>query len=139
MNKGIDSPFATVAYKANPYSLYAQLRDETPVHKTVLPNGVEVYLVTRYADVLAGLKDDRLVKNIRNARPPGLLDKLGLDGLRNNNMLRADPPEHTRLRNLANEAFKPKYINPLRAHIEEIANQLVDKAQAAGKMDLIAA
>jgi len=138
MNKGIDSPFATAAYKVNPYSLYAQWRDETPVHKTVLPNGVEVYLVTRYADVLAGLKDDRLVKNIRNARPPGLLDKLGLDGLRNNNMLRADPPEHTRLRNLANAAFKPKYINPLRAHIEEIANQLVDKAQAAGKMDLIA-
>jgi cytochrome P450 len=105
MNKGIDSPVATAAYKANPYSLYAQLRDETPVHKTVLPNGVEVYLVTRYADVLAGLKDDRLVKNIRNARPPGLLDKLGLDGLRNNNMLRADPPEHTRLRNLANAAL----------------------------------
>jgi len=137
MKKTPDSPLAQADYKANPYAYYAQLRDETPVHKTTLPNGVEVYLVSRYADVQAGLKDSRLVKNIVNAREPRLVDKLGLN-LNNSNMLRADPPEHTRLRKLANEAFKPKYINQMRGHIEEIANQLIDAVQAGGKMDLIA-
>ena len=70
MEKGSGSPLAEASYKANPYALYAELRSETPVCKTVLPNGIEVYLVTRFEDVQAGLKDDRLVKNIRNARPP---------------------------------------------------------------------
>jgi cytochrome P450 len=132
-----NSPFAGADYKVNPYAIYAQMRSETPVLKTVLPDGVDVFLVTRYQDVQAGLKDPRLVKNIHNARPQGLLDKLGF-GMNNSNMLKADPPEHTRLRGLANEAFKPKYINQLRGHIEEIANQLLDKVQAVGKMDLIA-
>ena len=138
MKNESDSLFAQAAYKANPYTIYEQLRRETPVHKTVLPNGVEVYLVTRYQDVQAGLKDPRLVKNIRNARPKGLLDKLGIQDLTHSNMLRADPPEHTRLRNLANEAFKPKYINQLRDRIQEIADELLDKVQVFCKMDLIA-
>src|SRR5579872_636896 len=127
-----------VGYKANPYAIYEQLRRETPVCRTHLPNGTAVFLVTRYKDVEAGLKDSRLVKNIRNARGRGLLDSLGLGGLRNNNMLRADPPAHTRLRALANETFKPKYIRQLRGHIEQIADQLLDRVQAAGTMDLIA-
>ncbi len=137
MKKRSESPLAGADYKANPYAYYAQLRKEAPVYKTVLPNGVDVYLVTRYDDVQAGLKDSRLVKNISNARPPKMLDKLGLN-LNNSNMLKADPPEHTRLRKLANEAFKPKYINQMRGHIEQISNQLVDSVQASGRMDLIA-
>ena len=138
MTKEAESPFTEAAYRANPYAVYEQLRNETPVYKTVLPNGVELFLVTRYADVQAGLKDPRLVKNVHNTRPQGLLGKLGLDSLNNSNVLRADPPDHTRLRNLANTAFKPKYINQLRGHIEEIANDLLDKVQASGKMDLMA-
>lgn len=137
MKKRADSPLAQADYKANPYAYYARLREESPVHKTLLPTGDEVYLVTRFDDVQAGLKDSRLVKNIRNARPPRMLDKLGLN-LSNTNMLKADPPEHTRLRKLANDAFKPKYINQMRRHIEEIANQLIDAVEKAGKMDLIA-
>lgn len=138
MTKASDSPFAQPSYKANPYAFYERLRRDAPVHKTVLPNGVEVVLVTRYEDVEAGLKDPRLVKNISNARGKSLLERLGFTGIRNNNMLRADPPQHTRLRNLANEAFKPKYIRQLREHIQQIADELLDKVQGAGRMDLIA-
>jgi cytochrome P450 len=132
------SPFAQASFRADPYALFAQLRDEGPVRQTRLPNGKTVYLVTRYTDVEAGLKDNRLVKNIRNVRRRGLLDVLGFGGLRNNNMLRADPPAHTRLRGLASEAFKPKYIRELRRHIQRIADDLLDKVQPRGGMDLIA-
>ena len=122
----------------NPYAVYAQIRDEAPVYPARLPNGVEVLLVTRYADVLASLKDDRLVKNIRNARPKGVLGKLGLElNLNNTNMLRADPPEHTRLRALAHAAFTPKFINQMRGHVQEIADGLLAAVQPNGKMDLI--
>src|SRR5215469_16058885 len=132
------SPFAQASFRVNPYALFAQLRAEGPVRQTRLPNGKTVYLVTRYTDVEAGLKDSRLVKNIQNARGRGLLDVLGFGGLRNNNMLRADPPAHTRLRTLTNEAFKPKYIRELRRHIQQIADDLLDKVQGSGVMDLIA-
>ena len=77
MSKKRSSPLSDPPYKSNPYPVYAQMRGETPAYPTTLPNGVAVYLVTRYADVLAGLKDDRLVKNIRNARPLGWPSKLG--------------------------------------------------------------
>jgi cytochrome P450 len=88
--------------------------------------------------VLASLKDDRLVKNIRNARPTGVMGKLGLElNLNNTNMLRSDPPEHTRLRALAHAAFTPKFINQMRAHVQEIADGLLAAVQPNGKMDLI--
>jgi cytochrome P450 len=138
MNNPAEGPFATASYKANPYAFYAQIRNEAPIYKTVLPSGEAVYLVTRYQDVQTSLKDPRLVKNIQNARPQGLLGKMGFGGFNNSNMLRADPPDHTRLRRLASEAFKPKYISEMRGHIEQITNQLLDKVQAAGTMDLIA-
>jgi cytochrome P450 len=77
-----------------------------------------------------------MVKNIRNARPESVSANAGPD-FSTSTMLKADPPDHTRLRSLANEAFKPKYINQLRGRIEEITNQLLDEVQPAGKMDLI--
>jgi cytochrome P450 len=131
------SPFATPAYKANPYSYYEQLRREAPVYKTAMPNGTEVWVVTRYEDVLDGLKDGRLVKDIRNARGKTFWEMLGLGAIRGKNMLRTDPPDHARLRSLANEAFQPKYVRELRPRIVEIANHLVDKVQSAGKMEFI--
>jgi cytochrome P450 len=138
MSKKPQSPLAGQTYKSDPYAVYARMRGETPVTQTVLPNGVAVYLVTRYADVLAGLKDERLIKNIHNARPPGLLARLGVvPNLNNTNMLRADPPEHTRLRALAHAAFTPKFVNQMRGHVQDIADRLLDAAQPNGKMDLI--
>jgi hypothetical protein len=99
MSKGARSPLADQSYKADPYAFYAQIRRDTPAYCTQLPNGVEVYLVTRYEDVQAGLKDGRPVKNMLKAHPPRLIDKLGFTQLMNNSsMLKADPPGDTRLR-----------------------------------------
>src|SRR5262252_8122540 len=49
------------------------------------PDGTEVFLLTRYDDVQAALKDSRLFKNITNARGKGLLESLGFGGMRNKN------------------------------------------------------
>src|SRR4051812_26566980 len=95
------SVFSDPRFRADPYQFYDRLRAESPAYRTSLPNGTEVFVVTRQQDVAAGLKDPRLVKNILHAREraPGLLGRLGFAGYFSNaNMLRADPPEHTRLR-----------------------------------------
>jgi cytochrome P450 len=53
-------------------------------------------------------------------------------------MLFMDAPAHTRLRGLCAEAFTPHRVEALRSHIQEIANRLLDKVQAAGRMEVIA-
>jgi cytochrome P450 len=138
MAKKQQGPFTDPNYKRDPYAVYAQMRAQAPAVQAVLPSGIPVYVVTRYADVLAGLKDERLVKNIHNARPRDVFSRLGLrPNLNNTNMLRADPPEHTRLRALAHAAFTPKFVNQLRGHVQEIADRLLEAVQPQGQMDLI--
>jgi len=137
MKKTSPSPFATAEYKANPYAFYEELRRDRPVYKTLLPNGTEVYVVSRYEDVLAGLKDSRLIKDISKVRGKSFLEMIGIGRMRGKNMLRADPPEHGRLRSLANEAFKPKYVRELRGRIQQMADELIDKVQGKGKMEFI--
>ena len=129
--------FGNAAYRVNPYADYARIRALTPVYPTTLPDGTPVLLVTRYADVVPALKDARLVKNINNARTASWWSRLLQSVFSGSNMLRADPPDHTRLRKLASEAFKPKYIAQMRDSITTIANQLIDQVAAAGQMDLI--
>ncbi len=51
---------ASPAFKANPYPFYSRLRAEAPVFQVSLPGGQSAWLITRYDDVLAALKDARL-------------------------------------------------------------------------------
>ena len=63
------------AFKADPYPTYARLRSSTPVSRAALPDGRGVWLITRYEDVLAVLKDEPLRQGLaqhpylRTARP----------------------------------------------------------------------
>ncbi|HEX8981370.1 MAG TPA: cytochrome P450 [Ktedonobacterales bacterium] len=52
-------------------------------------------------------------------------------------MLMVDDPDHRRLRALVSKAFTPKYIESLRPRVQEIADELLDAAQARGHMDII--
>src|SRR5437660_8418501 len=93
--------FADPQIKANPYPLYARLREEAPVARVTLW-GVPGWMVMRYEDVVAALKDERLASDRRNA-PTGhrpLREKLltRLTGALNRSMLASDEPDHGRLR-----------------------------------------
>jgi P450-derived glycosyltransferase activator len=50
-----------------------------------------------------------------------------------------DPPDHTRLRRLAQPAFSPKQMAVYRPRIERTVDDLLDRAQAAGEFDLVSA
>ena len=54
---------ANPTFKANPYPFYARLRQDAPVCLVQLKNGMRVWLVTRYEDVAAVLKDERFIKD----------------------------------------------------------------------------
>ena len=42
-------------------------------------------------------------------------------------MVFRDPPDHTRLRGLVNKAFTPRMVVEMRPHIQQIADELLDK------------
>ena len=54
-------------FKANPFPFYARLRAEAPVYPVTLLDGRNAWLVTRYDDVVAVLKDECFAKDPLNA------------------------------------------------------------------------
>ncbi|TXK85113.1 cytochrome P450 [Paenibacillus sp. N3.4] len=145
MNKETKSvlPFDVFSqeFKTNPYPVYAHLRDHAPVYRTELPDGQGMWLITRYADVMSVMKDNRFVKDIRNAltkeefeqipRKPEVLEQFS------QNMLDLDVPDHTRLRTLVHKAFTPRYIDQLHDRIEQIIDELLDTMEGEEEVDLI--
>ena len=66
----MDVNIASPEHKADPYPFYARLRAEAPVARVTLPDRQTAWLVTRYDDVAAALKDERLVKDRSRALSP---------------------------------------------------------------------
>ncbi len=132
---------ASPEFKANPYPFYTRLRAESPVHRVVLPDKQTAWLITRYNDVAAALKDERFVKNRRNALTPEQAAKqpwvpaMFLPLTRN--MLDLDVPDHTRLRALVHKAFTPRLVDRMRERIQALTDGLLDAAERRGRMDLI--
>jgi cytochrome P450 len=128
------------AFRANPFPTFKRWRDHQPV-VPVNVLGSRAWLITRYDDVDAALKDERLVKNKRNARDPNKPHReMPLPGFvkpLQTNMLDSDVPDHTRLRALVHQAFMPRLIAQMQSRVHDLANGLIDRVQKKGKMDLI--
>jgi cytochrome P450 len=128
-------------FKADPYPTYARLRSSAPVHRATMPDGRGVWLITRYEDVLAVLKDERFVKDWRSALTPEQLAEIPpipeVMKPFSRNMLDTDPPDHERLRALVSKAFTPRLIERMRPRVQAIADGLLDAVQDKGEMDLI--
>jgi cytochrome P450 PksS len=130
------------AFKADPFPTMARLRAQEPVHLTAVSDGTPVWLVTRYADVLAMLQDGRFVKDRRRARTAEELKRepwipKSLRPLERN-MLDVDPPDHTRLRALVQKAFTPRLIERMRPRVEALCHELLEAMARRGKADLVA-
>jgi pimeloyl-[acyl-carrier protein] synthase len=122
---------------ANPYPLYHRLRTEDAVHWDPF---LHAWVVTRYPDVVTVL----LKYSADRTPTPEKLSEMGLSVLSPiaqlmvQQMLFLDPPAHTRLRSLASQAFTPRRVEVLRAHIQEITDSLFDAVNDKGRMDVIA-
>jgi pimeloyl-[acyl-carrier protein] synthase len=119
-------------FLADPYPTYHRLRTEDPVHYSPL----DFWVLTRYEDVVAVLRDPRFVKEPLAAFIAarfGVAVPVGM-GL---SMLDRDPPDHTRLRSLVSKAFTPRVVEGLRPRIQRIVDDLITRAEQAGSMDLI--
>ncbi|WP_079530028.1 cytochrome P450 family protein [Halobacillus hunanensis] len=124
-------------FNQNPYPAFNKLRQEDPIHQTLLPNGNFSWIVTRYDDAVAVLKDPRFIKDYTYFLGEEQEEEQTESNIFVKNMLFSDPPDHKRLRGLVQKAFTPKMIEGLRGRIKEITDDLLDKVEPNGKMNLI--
>ncbi|MEU1474797.1 cytochrome P450 [Streptomyces sp. NPDC001668] len=120
---------------ADPYAVYALLREKGPVHRVPTHDAGEVWVVVGHEEARTALTDPRLRNDIRHSA--GWQDDGGhAIGL---NMLQLDPPDHTRLRRLVAREFTARRIEALRPRIRRIADELLDTVLPLGRADLVEA
>ncbi|MET8424560.1 cytochrome P450 [Nocardia sp. NPDC004860] len=123
-----------------PFSLpaeYRELREQDPVAHVTLPDGIDGWLITRYADVRAVLSDPRFSSRRRGVTgnhrgsqeipppPPGWF-------------IFMDAPEHSRLRKMLTGRFTVRRMRELTPAVERIvADHLDAMAAATGPVDLV--
>jgi cytochrome P450 len=139
------APFATVditmsAFKADPHPTFARWRSSAPVVRVALRGPArgakEAFLVARYGDVSALLRDARLVKEAANAglanpSAPGFVRPLM------RNMLALDDPDHARLKHLVQKAFSSRRVATMQAQAEAASERLIDGLVKRRTFDLI--
>ncbi len=130
------------AFIADPYPVYDRLRADHPL---LWSPATGQWIVSRYADVNALLRDRRLGRTYLHVashaemghdEPPEWHDPFWR--LVQSGMLDREPPDHTRLRRLVSKAFTPATVEGMRPRIETIVDRLVGEALEAAAFDLIA-
>jgi cytochrome P450 len=123
----------------DPFAYFARLRAEDPVHWA---EANKAWLLTRYDDVVAAYADPRLssdrVRPLLGVLPPERREAYGpmLETI-GHWMVVTDPPAHTRLRKLANHAFRQQRVNAMGAWIGELVDDLLDDFTASRSDDFL--
>lgn len=121
---------------ADPYPYYHRLREAAPVYKT--PQGF--WLITRYDDVALALRDRRFGKdfvgNMTRRYGENRLSEPAVASL-SRTMLVLDPPDHTRLRGLVNQAFTARRVSDMRGRIRQLVDEQIDRVIDKGEMDVM--
>ena len=116
---GMDVDLYAPAFQEDPYPAYAALRRERPVY---CEPRYGAYLLTRFADVDAALRDHETFRSGAGPAPmPMPADFTPLPIL-----AATDPPHHDQLRGLVSRAFTPRRIAAAEPRIVAFAKRLVD-------------
>jgi cytochrome P450 len=131
--------------RADPYPLYHELRERSPVHRSALGPLV----LSRYDDCLQALRNARLgraTEELATGSPQAALEQMR--GLRaetmselrrrsQDSMLFVNPPQHTRLRRLVSRAFTPRRVDALEPSIARILDPLLDAIEEVEEVDVM--
>ncbi|MYZ08720.1 cytochrome P450 [Streptomyces sp. SID2999] len=126
------------ANRADPYPLYTELRRTPVLHEE--EDGP--YVISSYWDIESLLHDPRISSDAANLAAAGAdelnqADNTGLPP----SFIRLDPPEHDRLRRIANSAFgpphEPRRIDDMRGELHRIVAELIDGLAGETEIDLV--
>jgi cytochrome P450 len=121
--------------RADPYPVYARMREQPVIEG---PPGL--FVVSRYADVHALLRDRRISSDMRRSVHGGSVrsDAAQAEGIGDPPFIFLDPPDHTRIRRLVVKEFRPRVVERLRSRIVAVVEELIDAAAERGSLELVA-
>jgi pimeloyl-[acyl-carrier protein] synthase len=131
----------TPEFYADPYPYYDAVRNVAPV---IWSESEQGWVVTGYEQVAAILHDPERFSSA--GRMAALLDRLPVEDRDHfqpiydhfsGGIIRSDPPDHTRLRQLINATFTPRVIKTNQANIETTMRRLFDQFEADQNVDLV--
>jgi cytochrome P450 len=125
----------------DPYPHYNKMRERRPIHYSLALRG---YWVTSFDLVQEILRDKRFGADIRHY--PNRVDKIRkqigndterLEAFENPSMLGLDPPDHSRIRRLAQQGFLHKFIQSLEPRIAAIVDNCLRTVENAESFDVV--
>jgi cytochrome P450 len=131
---GLDLRALPAEFYANPYPVYAALREHEPVRR--MPDGS--WLLTRYADLVAVYRDAQTFSSDKKVE---FTPKYGAGSPllehHTTSLVFNDPPLHTRVRKLIMGALTRRAIADMELGLVALVDRLLDAIEAAGAGDLI--
>ncbi|HXW46943.1 MAG TPA: cytochrome P450 [Streptosporangiaceae bacterium] len=112
------------AAREDPYPHYEAYRSAEPL----LRAAETIWFCLAHPEVSALLRSPLLSTNETRASTEAGVDEQSI--VRTQSLLFMDPPDHTRLRALVSRAFTPRRVQELRATVETICAQLLDRLTA---------
>ena len=136
---GID--FTDPDFIADPYPALGRLRESAPI---VWNEPSQQWMVTRFADVAAALRDRRLGRAYTHRYTYEELGKPEPDGRwakfhehEQWSLLSLEPPDHTRIRRLIAKVFTPRSVSRLDEPIAAFSDRLLDACAEKGTFDML--
>lgn len=138
----VDASFTDMRLRKDPWPFYAAMRGEDPVH---YDPQLDMYLVSRFEDLQAVFADpitfsvkhgyeEHFAKGFEDEFKSIIANEGG--GLFSDAIM-SDPPYHTRIRRLLENAFTARRVKGLEPEIRKIAIDVIESVADSGKADAV--
>ena len=120
-------------YLVDPYSVLAELRAQSPVHK----NTDGTFVLTCYADIVQTYRDPMIWSSDKRATFKPKFGNTPLFEHHTNSIVFIDPPDHTRIRRLFQSAFTRKALAAFVPRITSLVDEYLNRLEDQGQMEVV--
>ena len=117
----------------NVYKYYNLLREKSPIHK----NSDGSYILTRYKDLVGVYRDFKIWSSDKRTEFGAKFGSSPLFEHHTTSVVFVDPPDHTRIRKIFQQAFTPKSILGLERNINKLVDSYLVMMHAKKKFDFV--
>lgn len=140
MSIDVSQPSATFVPRSgeswrDPFTMYAQLREQDPVHHADGPGG-GYWVLSRFADVHEAARDTGRFSSAEGLTfYPQERDRALLRDVAP--MVMLDPPGHTEFRRLVSRGFTPRSVAALEPQVRSFVVERLERLRAEGEGDVV--
>ncbi len=131
---GFDPRALDAGFYADPFPVYAALRESSPVHRC--PDGS--FFLTRHEDLHAVYRNARLFSSDKRLQfAPAFGADSPLYEHHTTSLVFNDPPLHTHVRKAIGNALSPKTVVAMEPALRALVERLLDDIESRGEFDLV--